>query len=301
MTITMLTMHSTKGNERELKLFSQLGATARGAGGRMRPHRTPARRASSRNYGQSRLVEFLRCRDGGISSARLRSLFGARSMIETLPVICTSLAIATAVARLYAVRDAAEVETWVLDANDIVRHADWLDAAWRRFDGVDHALVAQGVLLDQAECQASVTSALASFDTNARLVLALLTDLANRFERQGSGAISVISSTAGDRGRASNYVYRVAKAAVTNLASGLRDRLAGKGERVVTILPDFVDTPMTASFPKGPLLAAPEKVAADIYRALVRGFGAVYTPWLWRWVMLLFKHVPEHLFIRTKL
>lgn len=246
-------------------------------------------------------------------------------MSERLLVIGATSAIATAVARRYAgrgariglvarradaleavaadlrVRGATEVGTWVLDANDIDRHADCLHAAWQRFGGIDHALVAHGVLPDQAACQASVAAALAAFDTNARSVLALLTDLANRFERQGSGAIGVISSPAGDRGRASNYVYGAAKAAVTNLASGLRHRLAARGVRVITILPGFVDTPMTATFTKGPLWAAPDKVAADIDRALARGFGAVYTPWFWRWIMLLIKHLPERLFVKTKL
>jgi decaprenylphospho-beta-D-erythro-pentofuranosid-2-ulose 2-reductase len=246
-------------------------------------------------------------------------------MNERLLIIGATSAIATAVARRYAarsarigligrradalealaadlrVRGAAEADTWVLDANDIAQHAACLDAAWQRFDGFDHVLVAHGVLPDQAECQASVEAALASFDTNARSVLALLTDLANRFERQGSGAIGVISSPAGDRGRASNYVYGAAKAAVTNLASGLRHRLAAKGVRVLTILPGFVDTPMTAAFPKGPLWAAPDKVAADIDRALAHGFGAVYTPRFWRWIMLLIRHVPERMFVKTKL
>jgi short-subunit dehydrogenase len=246
-------------------------------------------------------------------------------MNERLLIIGATSAIATAVARRYAaraariglvgrradalealaadlrVRGASEVDTWVLDANDITQHPTCLDSAWRRFDGVDHVLLAHGVLPDQAECQASVAAALESFDTNARSVLALLTDLANRFERQGSGAIGVISSPAGDRGRASNYVYGAAKAAVTNLASGLRHRLAAKGVRVLTILPGFVDTPMTAAFPKGPLWATTDKVAADIERALARGFGAVYTPWFWRWIMLLIKHVPERLFVKTKL
>jgi hypothetical protein len=246
-------------------------------------------------------------------------------MNERLLIVGATSMIATAVARRYAgraariglvgrragalealaadlrVRGAAEVETWVLDANDIARHAACLDAAWQHFGAFDHALVAHGVLPEQDECERSAAAALASFDTNARSVLALLTDLANRFVRQGSGAIGVISSPAGDRGRASNYVYGAAKAAVTSFASGLRHRLASKGVRVVTILPGFVDTPMTASFAKGPLWATPERVAADIERALERGFGAVYTPWFWRWIMLVIKHVPERLFVRTRL
>lgn len=246
-------------------------------------------------------------------------------MNERLLVIGATSAIAAAVARRHAarnarialigrradaldalaadlrVRGAAEVVTFVLDVNDFARHADCLDAAWRRYDGVDYALVAHGVLPDQRECEGSVSAALQSFDTNARSVLALLTDLANRFEHQGSGAIGVISSPAGDRGRASNYVYGAAKAAVTNLASGLRHRLARKGVRVLTILPGFVDTPMTASFVKGPLWASAERVAADIDRALASGYGSIYIPRFWFAIMLIIKHLPERLFVNTKL
>ncbi len=246
-------------------------------------------------------------------------------MSDRLLIIGASSAIATAVARRYAVRaarigliarradaldalaadlnvrGALEVDTWVLDANDIVRHGAVFDCAWQRFNGFDYALIAHGVLPNQAECQVNVEAALAAFDTNARSVLALLTELANRFEHQSYGAIAVISSPAGDRGRASNYVYGAAKASVTNLASGLRHRLAAKGVRVLTILPGFVDTPMTAAFPKGPLWATPERVAVDIERALVRGFGVVYTPWFWRWIMLFIRHIPESLFVKTKL
>ena len=162
-------------------------------------------------------------------------------------------------------------------------------------------LAAHGTLPEQAECESSVDAALASFDTNARSVIALLTDIANRFESQGTGVIAVISGPAGAGGRASNYVYGAAKAAVTVLASGLRHRLAAKGVRVVTILPGFVDTPMTAAFDKGFLWANPERVARDIERALRSGFGIVYTPWFWRWIMTLVVHIPERLFVRTTL
>ena len=113
--------------------------------------------------------------------------------------------------------------------------------------------------------------------------------------------LAVISSPAGERGRASNYVYGAAKAAVTVFASGLRNRLHAKGVRVITILPGFVDTPMTAQLAKGPLWAPPERVARDIVHALESGFGVVYTPGFWRWIMSAIRHVPERLFVRMKL
>jgi decaprenylphospho-beta-D-erythro-pentofuranosid-2-ulose 2-reductase len=246
-------------------------------------------------------------------------------VIERILIIGATSAIAHAVARRYAsrgarlfllarrpdamqanaadlrVRGAAEVRAALLDVDDLERHANLLDEAFAAFGGFDAALVAHGTLPDQAECEASVQAALASFDTNARSAIALLTDLANRFQAQGKGVIGVISSPAGDRGRASNYVYGAAKAALSNFASGLRHRLFSKGVRVITIEPGFVDTPMTTDFEKGPLWVSPEHVAADIARALQRGFGVVYTPWFWRWIMLLIRHLPERLFVRTRL
>jgi short-subunit dehydrogenase len=199
------------------------------------------------------------------------------------------------------VRGATAVESAQLDVNDIQLHQGVLNAAWSKWAGLDVVLVAHGTLPDQSCAQSSVEGTLASFDTNARSVIALLTDLANRFESQGSGVIAVISSPAGDRGRASNYVYGAAKAAVTNFASGLRHRLYSKGIRVVTVLPGFVDTPMTGGFRKGPLWASPERVAGDIVRALQRRNGTLYTPWFWRPIMLIVIHLPEWLFLRSRL
>ena len=199
------------------------------------------------------------------------------------------------------VRGAAEVAIGLFDANEVALHPELLARVWARWQGLDVALVAHGVLPDQARAQASATDALSSFDTNARSVISVLTELANHFEGQRSGVIGVISSPAGDRGRASNYVYGAAKAAVSNFCSGLRHRLYRHGVRMVTILPGFVDTPMTSGFAKGLMWAQPERVAADIERALDRSNGNLYTPWFWRWIMFIVKRVPQALFLRSKL
>jgi len=124
---------------------------------------------------------------------------------------------------------------------------------------------------------------------------------ATRFEARRAGTIAVITSVAGVRGRASNFVYGSAKSLVSTLLEGLRHRMHGRGVAVVDIRPGFVDTPMTAAFPKGPLWAAPGRVARDIVRAVDRGAGVAYTPWFWRWIMLVVRHIPEPVFVRTKL
>ena len=114
------------------------------------------------------------------------------------------------------------------------------------------------------------------------------------FEKRRSGFIVGISSVAGDRGRKSNYVYGAAKAALTAYLSGLRNRLYGAQVHVLTVKPGFVATKMTEKLDlPGKLTTQPEEVAEDIYRAQQNGKNVLYTKWIWRWVMLIIKIIPE--------
>lgn len=199
------------------------------------------------------------------------------------------------------VRGAARVQTEVMDANAIERHASLLDHADVALGGLDTVLIAHGTLSDQAACQQSVALTFQELHTNALSVIALLTLIANHFEAQRVGTIAVISSVAGDRGRQSNYVYGTAKAAISTFLSGLRQRLYKSGVQVVTIKPGFVDTPMTRDFSKGLLWAKPERVARDIVRAMENGKDVVYTPGFWWAIMQLIKSIPEFVFRRLSL
>ncbi|MGH6648064.1 SDR family oxidoreductase [Aquabacterium sp.] len=200
-----------------------------------------------------------------------------------------------------ATRGATKVGTRVFDANQHGQHAALLADATQTLGGLDTVLIAHGTLTDQERAQHDVAYALAEIGTNGLSVVALLTLVANQLEQQGRGAIAVISSVAGDRGRQSNYVYGGAKALVSAFTSGLRQRLAKKGVRVITVKPGFVDTPMTAHLPKGPLWAKPEQVARDISQAIDQGRRIVYTPGFWRLIMLIIKTIPEFVFVKLKL
>jgi decaprenylphospho-beta-D-erythro-pentofuranosid-2-ulose 2-reductase len=199
------------------------------------------------------------------------------------------------------VRGASTVGLEVMDANDIQAHAAMLDRATQQLGGLDTVLIAHGTLSDQRACESSVEATLRELQGNAISVIALLTEVAARFSRAGTGTIVVISSVAGDRGRQSNYVYGSAKAMVSAFASGLRQRLYKSGVSVITIKPGFVDTPMTAAFPKGPLWAKPTQVAAGIARAIDRRATVVYLPWYWRLIMCIIRVIPEGVFRRLKL
>jgi short-subunit dehydrogenase len=206
-----------------------------------------------------------------------------------------------AVAADLQVRGAAAVETALLDATDYRRCEEVVEAAWGAFDGLDVALVAHGILPDQARCQASAAEALRSIDVNFGSAVALLTPLANRFETAGAGCIAVISSVAGDRGRQSNYVYGAAKGGLDRFLQGLRNRLHRAGVAVVTLKPGFVDTPMTADVPKNPLFASPRRVGRAIHRAIEARRNVVYIPWFWRPIMCLIAGLPEPVFKRLRM
>jgi hypothetical protein len=195
-------------------------------------------------------------------------------------------------------RGAAAVHVKAIDLCSFESHAALVAAAVAALGGIDVALVAHGLLLPRSQdLSAGVREML---DTNATSVISLVEHLAQHMETRGQGVLAVMGSVAGDRGRASNAVYGAAKAAVAAHASATRQRLARRGAWMVTIKPGFVDTPMTAALPKGPLWAAPEDVAKSIVRAIDRRTAVLYVPGFWAWIMRIIGWLPEPVFVRTR-
>jgi short-subunit dehydrogenase len=229
-------------------------------------------------------------------TARLYAAAGARLFLTG-----RNAARLDAVAADLRVRGAATVELAVLDVTDRRRCEEVVDSAWAAFDGLDVALIAHGVLPDQARAQASVAETLATLDVNFTSTVGLLTALANRFEAQRGGCIAVITSVAGDRGRQSNYVYGAAKGGVDRFLEGLRNRLFHAGVAVVTLKPGFVDTPMTAGLRQGPLFASARRAGRAIHGAIERRRDVAYVPWFWRPIMAVVRNIPERVFKRLRL
>lgn len=194
------------------------------------------------------------------------------------------------------VRGASEVTTYSTNLNDTDKHEELLNVADDALEGIDIVLIAHGTLSNQKTCEVSVEETLQEIQTNALSTISLLTIIANRFEDKKTGTIGVISSVAGDRGRASNYVYGSAKAMVTGFTSGLRQRLYKSNVSVVTIKPGFVDTPMTSELKKGILWAKPNIVSALIVKAIDKKKAEVYVPSFWWVVMLIIKVIPSKIF-----
>ena len=159
-----------------------------------------------------------------------------------------------------------------------------------------------GYMGEQNENERDLEVAACVMRSNFEGPASILAALANAFETRGSGTLVGVSSVAGDRGRATNYVYGSAKAGFTAFLSGLRNRLAKKNVHVVTVLPGFVETKMTASMdlPKK-LTAEPEEVGEAVLRAVQRGQNVVYVRRIWRLIMLVIRSIPEPVFKRLSI
>ena len=159
-----------------------------------------------------------------------------------------------------------------------------------------------GILGDQARAERDMDYAAQVLRANFEGPALILGAFAEIMAARGSGAIVGVSSVAGERGRALLYVYGSAKAGLTAFLSGLRQRLAGRGVRVVTVKPGYVRTRMTEGLTlPAPLTASAAEVAEATFRAAEIGGGEViYVRWPWRWIMVIIKLLPEFAFKRVR-
>ena len=87
------------------------------------------------------------------------------------------------------------------------------------------AVCTVGLIGEQRENEQDVQSALHVMRSNYEGPASIFAELANHFTARSSGTLVGISSVAGERGRATNYVYGSAKAGFTAFLSGLRNGL----------------------------------------------------------------------------
>jgi len=142
----------------------------------------------------------------------------------------------------------------------------------------------------------------ATINSNYTGAVSILNIIAQDYAQKKQGVIAGISSVAGERGRQSNYIYGSAKAGFTAYLSGLRNRMYLYGVHVVSILPGFVNTKMTAELNLPPLLtASPQQVADAVEKAIRKKQNIVYVKWFWKWIMIIIKSIPENMFKKKKL
>ncbi len=200
------------------------------------------------------------------------------------------------------VRHGVKVVVREFDAEAFDSHARFFEFCVNEVSGgLQGVVLCHGYMAEQADAQRDFELARRMIDVNYTSAVSILNLAANYFEQRRGGFIAAVSSVAGDRGRQSNYLYGSTKAALSTYLQGLRNRLSKAGVCVLTVKPGFVDTAMTYGRPGMFLVAAPQRVARDIFRGVHKHKDVIYTPWFWWGIMSIIKSVPERIFKKGKL
>lgn len=193
---------------------------------------------------------------------------------------------------------ATTVATVEFDADQVSGHRALLDRIVAEHGPLDTVVVAFGILGDQRRAEQDAAHAQAIVHTDYVAHVSILTELANMLRAQGSGRLVVFSSVAGVRVRRANYVYGSAKAGLDGFASGLADALAGSGVHLLLVRPGFVIGRMTEGMTPAPFSSTPQQVADATVRALLRGRGELWVPWVLRPVFAIMRLLPRPIWRR---
>ncbi|MEN9891876.1 MAG: hypothetical protein RLY78_2171 [Pseudomonadota bacterium] len=116
---------------------------------------------------------------------------------------------------------------------------------------------------------------------------------------RGSGRLVGVASVAGIRGLPGHGAYCASKAGVISYCESLRGECRPYGVKVVTLVPGYVDTPLTRGNPYGmPFLMPAEDFARIAWRAIEAGERYRVIPWQMGWIARLMQLLPDALFDR---
>tara|TARA_A100000164_G_scaffold353536_1_gene360229 strand:+ start:1295 stop:2029 length:735 start_codon:yes stop_codon:yes gene_type:complete len=162
------------------------------------------------------------------------------------------------------------------------------------------AFLAVGILGNQKNDENNLSNSALVMRTNYEGPSLLLGEIANHFEKRGNGSIIGISSVAGERGRASNYIYGSAKSGFTAFLSGLRNRLHKSNVNVLTVLPGFVNTKMTHKMKLPKFVTSNVKNISNlIFTKKLQSKTIFVFPW--KFIMLIILSIPESIFRKLKI
>jgi short-subunit dehydrogenase len=119
-------------------------------------------------------------------------------------------------------------------------------------------------------------------------------------QTRGSGKLVGIASVAGIRGLPGHGAYSSSKAAVISYCESLRGEMKAFGIEVLTILPGYIATPLTAKNSYSmPFLMQPEAFADKAYQAIEASSSYCVIPWQMGAVAKLLRLLPNWLFDRA--
>jgi NAD(P)-dependent dehydrogenase (short-subunit alcohol dehydrogenase family) len=187
---------------------------------------------------------------------------------------------------------------------DVTDHGALADAAAdfiARFGAPDvviaNAGISAGTLTGMAEDLAPFEKI---FRVNVVGMFATFSPFVAAMRARGAGKLVGIASVGGIRGMPGSGGYCASKAAVISYLESLRIELRGTGVDVVTILPGFIRTELTAKNPyRMPFLLEAGEAARRMRRVIEGGATYAVVPWQMGIVAKLLRLLPNALFDRV--
>ena len=139
-----------------------------------------------------------------------------------------------------------------------------------------------------------------TFATNNLGMAATFHPFVAPMRERGSGALVGIASVAAIRGLPGHGAYCASKAAVVSYCESLRGELRASGVAVVTLLPGYVDTPLTRENRyRMPFLMTPAAFADQAFSAIEARASYRVIPWQMGVVAKLLRALPNAWFDRV--
>jgi short-subunit dehydrogenase len=140
----------------------------------------------------------------------------------------------------------------------------------------------------------------ATFETNNIGMAATFHPFVAAMRQRGSGRLVGIASVAGIRGLPGHGAYCASKAAAISYCESLRGECARSGVKVVTLLPGYIDTPLTRGNRYSMPFLMPAPAFADrAFAAIVAGDSYRVIPWQMGWMAKLLRLLPNAVFDRA--
>jgi len=190
------------------------------------------------------------------------------------------------------------VSTCYLDLADSQALPEALDKVLELLPSLDWVVVAAGELGDQRVDEGDAVRIADMIGVNFTGPAVVLGVTAQVMKEQGSGTIVVYSSVAAERVRGSNYLYGAAKAGLDGYALAMGERLLPR-VHVHVVRPGPVRTKMI-SHKTPPLATSAQRVAVDTIGGVAKGRRIIWSPWWWRPVMSIYRHLPREVARRLR-
>lgn len=211
-------------------------------------------------------------------------------------------------------RRSAELQAWAVSQGlgadrAVAYHADVADPdsiiaaaqACIESQGLPDVVIASAgisVGMDSAE-RDDLTVMRDTFATNNLGLAATFHPFLRRMRARGSGTLVGVASVAAIRGLPGHGAYCASKAAVVAYCESLRGECRRQGVRVVTLLPGYIATPLTARNPYSmPFLMPADRFADRAFKAISAGASYRVIPWQMALVAKLMRLLPNPLFDR---